>query len=96
VGSLVIDPARRSASLNEVPIKLTRREFDLLAYLALRSGEVVSRRELLQKVWRQVDLDEATIDVHVSLLRRKLGETAARPQYLHTVRGVGVRLGLPE
>ena len=96
VGELVIDPARRSASLEGAPIRLTRREFDLLAHLASRCGEVVSRQELLEQVWRQTDVDEATIDVHVSVLRRKLGESAAHPRYLHTLRGVGVRLGLSQ
>jgi DNA-binding response OmpR family regulator len=95
VDELVIDPARRTAALAGVEIRLTRREFDLLAYLATRPGEVVSRPELLAQVWRRAEVDEATIDVHVSVLRRKLGESAARPRYLHTVRGVGVRLGGP-
>ncbi|HEX2417606.1 MAG TPA: helix-turn-helix domain-containing protein, partial [Micromonosporaceae bacterium] len=68
-------------------------EFDLLTYLAARPGRVVSRGELLTEVWRQpYSRDDQTIDVHVSWLRRKLGETAAQPRYLHTVRGVGVKL----
>ena len=76
-------------------LELSRREFDLLAYLAARPGVVVSRQELLTEVWRQSYGDDQTIDVHVSWLRRKLGETAARPRYLHTVRGVGVMLDPP-
>ncbi len=76
-------------------LELSRREFDLLAYLAVRPGTVVSRRELLTEVWHQAYGDDQTIDVHVSWLRRKLGETAARPRYLHTVRGVGVMLDAP-
>jgi DNA-binding response OmpR family regulator len=93
VGELVIDPARREAHLAGAELTLTRREFDLLAYLAARSGRVVSKPELCKEVWRQphVHLDQ-TIDVHLSWLRRKLGETAAAPRYLHTVRGVGVKL----
>jgi two-component system, OmpR family, KDP operon response regulator KdpE len=93
VGDLIVDPARREASLAAQPLTLTRREFDLLAYLAARSGRVVSKSELCREVWRQpnVHLDQ-TIDVHLSWLRRKLGETAAAPRYLHTVRGVGVKL----
>jgi DNA-binding response OmpR family regulator len=96
VGGLIIDPARRAVTLDGVDIQLTRREFDLLAYLAARTDQVVSREELLAEVWQQVDGQDQTIDVHVSLLRRKLGESAAHPRYLRTVRGFGVRLCLPE
>ncbi len=95
VAGLSIDPARREASLDGRRLELSRREFDLLAYLAARPGAVVSRRELLTEVWHQAYGDDQTIDVHVSWLRRKLGETAARPRYLHTVRGVGVLLDAP-
>ena len=93
VGELVIDPARREARLGDALLTLTRREFDLLAYLAARSGKVVSKAELCREVWRQPNLHlDQTIDVHLSWLRRKLGETAAEPRFLHTVRGVGVKL----
>jgi DNA-binding response OmpR family regulator len=93
VGRLVVDPTTREAMLDGKPLTLTRREFDLLAYLAARPGRVVSRAELCREVWRQphVHLDQ-TIDVHLSWLRRKLGETAAAPRFLHTVRGVGIKL----
>src|SRR5690606_18216817 len=96
VGGLHIAPDRREAALDGKPLELTRREFDLLAYLAARPGRVVARRELLAEVWRQAYGDDQTIDVHLSWLRRKLGETAANPRYLHTVRGVGVRLAEPD
>jgi DNA-binding response OmpR family regulator len=95
VGGLEVDMARRAASLDGAPLSLSRREFDLLAYLAARPGEVVSRRDLLTEVWHQSYGDDQTIDVHVSWLRRKLGETAASPRYLRTVRGVGVLLDNP-
>ncbi|MBW8090603.1 MULTISPECIES: response regulator transcription factor [Streptomyces] len=95
VGGLAVDPLRRQAELDGVALDLTRREFDLLAYLAGRPGVVVPRRELLAEVWRQAYGDDQTIDVHLSWLRRKLGETAARPRYLHTLRGVGVKLEPP-
>jgi DNA-binding response OmpR family regulator len=95
VGGLRIDLDGREANLDGTPLDLTRREFDLLAHLALRPGQVVSRRELLAEVWRQSYGDDQTIDVHLSWLRRKLGETASRPRYLHTVRGVGVKLVAP-
>ncbi|KJY43411.1 response regulator [Streptomyces sp. NRRL B-1568] len=96
VGGLSVDPLRRLAELDGAPLDLTRREFDLLAYLAGRPGVVVARKELLTEVWQQSYGDDQTIDVHLSWLRRKLGETAAKPRYLHTVRGVGVKLEPPQ
>jgi DNA-binding response OmpR family regulator len=95
VAGLSVDLARREAVLDGRRLELSRREFDLLAYLAARPGAVVPRRELLTEVWHQAYGDDQTIDVHVSWLRRKLGETAAQPRYLHTVRGVGVLLDVP-
>ncbi|MFE9407541.1 response regulator transcription factor [Streptomyces sp. NPDC006704] len=95
VGGLRVDPLRRKAELDGVQLDLTRREFDLLAFLAGRPGVVVARKELLAEVWQQSYGDDQTIDVHLSWLRRKLGETAARPRYLHTLRGVGVKLEPP-
>ncbi|MER6437413.1 MULTISPECIES: response regulator transcription factor [unclassified Streptomyces] len=95
VGGLAIDPLRRRAELDGVVLDLTRREFDLLAFLAGRPGVVVARKDLLAEVWQQSYGDDQTIDVHLSWLRRKLGETAARPRYLHTLRGVGVKLEPP-
>jgi DNA-binding response OmpR family regulator len=95
-GGLRMDLARREALLDASPLELSRREFDLLAYLAARPGVVVSRQELLTEVWHQSYGDDQTIDVHVSWLRRKLGETAARPRYLRTVRGIGVMLDPPQ
>jgi DNA-binding response OmpR family regulator len=92
---LRMDLARREAVLDGTALGLSRREFDLLAYLAARPGVVVPRQELLTEVWHQSYGDDQTIDVHVSWLRRKLGETAARPRYLRTVRGVGVMLDPP-
>ena len=96
VGDLEVDPDRRRATLAGAPLDLSRLEFDLLAHLARRSPEVVTRRELLAEVWRQPHGGaDKTIDVHLSWLRRKLGESAAEPRYLHTVRGVGLKLEPP-
>ncbi len=96
VGGLRVEVGDRQAYLNGTPLALTRKEFDLLAYVAARPGRVVSRRELLEEVWRQPSVGEdQTIDVHLYWLRRKLGENAAEPKYLHTVRGVGVRFVAP-
>jgi DNA-binding response OmpR family regulator len=96
VGELRLDLGRRTAWLGDRPLVLTRLEFDLLAYLAQRRGLVVNRRELVERVWKLPYLGPTqTIDVHVSALRRKLGETPHEPRYLHTVRGVGLRLVAP-
>ncbi len=96
VGGLHIDPRSREVLLDGKSLDLSRKEFDLLAYLAHRVGEVVSKRELLAEVWRQpYGGADKTVDVHLSWLRRKLGETADSPRYIHTVRGVGVKLAAP-
>ena len=97
VGGLVIDPSSREATLDGRPLDLSRKEFDLLHHLAANAGRVVTKRELLAEVWHQAyGGADKTVDVHLSWLRRKLGETAAEPRYLRTVRGVGVRLVEPE
>ncbi|MEV6712798.1 response regulator transcription factor [Lentzea sp. NPDC051208] len=90
-GALRIDQSERRAWFRGERLELTRREFDLLVYLAERPNRVVSRRELCESVWGGNASDQ-TIDVHMSWLRRKLGETAAKPRHLHTVRGIGVKL----
>jgi DNA-binding response OmpR family regulator len=96
VGGLRVDPRSREAVLDGRVLELTPREFDLLHYLAARSGEVVSKRELLTEVWQlPYGGADKTVDVHLSWLRRKLGETAQQARYLHAVRGVGVRLTPP-
>ncbi|MFC7535249.1 response regulator transcription factor [Actinoplanes sp. GCM10030250] len=96
VGGLRIDPGARTVTLDGTEVELSPREFDLLHHLAQRPGQVVTKRELLSEVW-QVPYGGAdkTVDVHLSWLRRKLGETALEPRYLHTVRGVGVKLSEP-
>jgi len=97
VGGLMINPLTRQVNLDGPPVDLSRKEFDLLLALAQRAGEVVTKRELLAEVWRQAyGGGDRTVDVHLSWLRRKLGETAADPRYLHSVRGVGIRLAAPE
>jgi DNA-binding response OmpR family regulator len=96
VGALVIDPTTRVATLEGDELALSRKEFDLLLALASRSGEVVTKPELLAEVWGMPwGGADRTVDVHLSWLRRKLGETAAEPRYLHSVRGVGVKLVSP-
>jgi DNA-binding response OmpR family regulator len=96
VGELRVNPRTRVARLHGDEIDLSRKEFDLLHFLAQNVGRVVSKREILAEVWRQpVFTTDKTVDVHISWLRRKLGETADAPRYLHSIRGVGIKLVNP-
>jgi DNA-binding response OmpR family regulator len=96
IGELRVDPATRTATLKGRELELNRKEFDLLNALAARAGRVVTKRQLLAEVWDQpYGGGDKTVDVHLSWLRKKLGETAAEPRYLRTVHGVGVRLVAP-
>ncbi len=97
VGGLTIDVRGRRATLDGNQLDLSPREFDLLLHLAEHAGDVVTKKELLTQVWQQPwGGSDKTVDVHLSWLRRKLGETADSPRYLTTVRGVGVRLTAPD
>ena len=97
VGSLRLDPARHEASLEGEPLDLTRKEFEVLRLLMRNAGAVVSREQLIDEVW---DVNwfgpTKTLDVHVSGLRKKLGDDPGAPRYLHTVRGVGFRFASPD
>jgi DNA-binding response OmpR family regulator len=96
VGELVIDPGARTAANANAALELSRKEFDVLLYLARRPGIVVSKQELLAEVWNQpFGGTEKTVDTHLSWIRTKLGESASAPRYLHTVRGVGIKLVAP-
>jgi len=96
VGDLVVDPAARTATLEGESLELSRKEFDLLLCLARRLGSVVTKQQLLTEIWGQpFGGTEKTVDTHLSWLRAKLGETASAPRYIHTVRGVGVKLLAP-
>jgi two-component system response regulator RegX3 len=97
VGELRVEPARRTATLSGAELELSRKEFDVLALLAGEAGRVVTRERLLEDVWDTSWFGSTkTLDVHVSALRRKLGDDPSAPRYLHTVRGVGFRLQAPE
>ena len=97
IGAVRLDPSRRAASLRGEPLELARKEFDLLALLMREAGTVVSRERLIDEVW---DVNwfgsTKTLDVHVSALRKKLGDDPSSSRYIHTVRGVGFRFAAPE
>jgi DNA-binding response OmpR family regulator len=97
VAGLMVDLRAREARLDGIQLDLSPKEFEVLAYLADRPGQVVTKKELLTEVWQQpYGGPDKTVDVHLSWLRRKLGETAQSPRYLQTVRGVGVKLVAPD
>jgi two-component system response regulator RegX3 len=92
LGDVRIDRARRSASLAGEQLELSRKEFDLLQLLVDNAGTVVTRERLIDEVWDTNWFGSTkTLDVHVSALRKKLGDDPGTPRYIHTVRGVGFR-----
>ncbi len=95
-GDLVVDPARRQATLGGRQLALKPKEFDLLQYLVRHPGVVLSRDALLQRVWGyDYPVDTRTVDVHVRWLRQKIEEDASQPRRIETVRGFGYRF-VPE
>lgn len=93
-GPLTIDPGAREVHVEGEVVDLTRTEFDVLAALAARPRVVFTRRQLIEAVWGAGWVgDEHFVDVHVSHVRRKLGDDAAAPVFIRTVRGVGYRMG---
>lgn len=92
LGQLVIDEPARTVTLRGEVVALTAIEFDLLLTLARDPGVVFSRQRLLDRVWGMDYVgDEHVVDVHLGNLRRKLGDIAARPTFIETVRGAGFR-----
>lgn len=97
IGALIIDPGRRSVSVDGVVADLTRTEFDILAAMAAHPGRVYTRLQLLEIATGDTfEGYERTIDAHVKNIRRKLGEDPRRPRYVHTVFGVGYKVEAPE
>ena len=89
IEDLIVDPEQRSVQRGGREVKLTRREFELLEELARHRGIVLSRDQLLERVWGyDFDVDGNVVDVFVGYLRRKL-EAKGEPRIIHTVRGVG-------
>ncbi|MGB9752898.1 MAG: DNA-binding response regulator [Roseiflexus castenholzii] len=89
---LQIDVARREVQRRGVPVTLTAREFDLLYTLAAMPGRVFTREQLLERVWgHDFDGVDRVVDVHISLLRRKLEDDPTEPTLIQTVRGVGYK-----
>jgi DNA-binding response OmpR family regulator len=92
LGDVVVDPQAREVTVAGEPVELTGKEFDLLAFLLENTGIVVSRDQLLDRVWGMSYAGGTrTVDVHVAQLRRKLG----RPDAIRTLRGAGYKAVRP-
>ena len=97
VADLRLDPAKREVTLRGETLELSRKEFELLQLLMRNAGSVVTRERLIDEVWDPNWFGSTkTLDVHVSGIRRKLGDDPSEPRYLHTVRGVGFRFSSPD
>ena len=92
IGEIRLDAGRHEAALAGDALELSRKEFELLRALMEQAGTVITRQALIEQVWDMNWFGSTkTLDVHMSGLRRKLGDDAADPRYIHTVRGVGFR-----
>ena len=93
-GPIELRPDSREVFVDGARVELTAMEFELLLYLARHAGAAVTRQALLREVWGYGTQDDPsrTVDSHVKMLRLKLGDTAAEPRFIQTVRGTGYRL----
>jgi DNA-binding response OmpR family regulator len=92
IADLVLDGSRHRVTLADRQIELKPKEFDLLAFFMGHAGQVFGREQLLASVWGyDFAGDSRTVDTHVKTLREKLGDSAERPRWIETIRGVGYR-----
>jgi two-component system response regulator RegX3 len=92
VGPVRLDAGRREVTVDDMPVELSRKEFDLLSLLMSHSGQVVTRDGCIDRLWWDQELtDTRTLDTHIKRLRRKIEPDPANPRHLVTVRGVGFR-----
>jgi DNA-binding response OmpR family regulator len=97
IGQLRIVPSARGAFLDEKPLVLTPVEYDLLLCLGKASGRVKTRDQLLEEIReRDYEVFDRSIDVHISALRKKLGDDAKNPRFIRTFRSAGYMLIHPE
>jgi len=97
--AMSIDTANLNGKRGDEVVVFTRREMDLLKYLAEHSDRAVTREELLEKVWgygKNVELETRTVDIHIAKIRRKIEPAPKTPESLLTVRGAGYRLIVKE
>jgi two-component system, OmpR family, response regulator RegX3 len=92
IGEVTLDTAKHQARLQDRPLDLSRKEFELLRVLMDNAGSVLTREALIDEVWDMNWFGSTkTLDVHISGLRKKLDDDPKEPRYIHTVRGVGFR-----
>jgi DNA-binding response OmpR family regulator len=97
IGPLTVHPDSRSATLEQHPLTLTPVEFDLLLSLSRAVGRVRTREALLEEIReRNYEVFDRSIDVHISALRRKLGDDPKNPRFIRTVRSAGYSLIAPD
>jgi DNA-binding response OmpR family regulator len=97
VGGLRVSPATRTATIDDCPLTLTPVEFDLLFSLARNRGRVRTRDQLMEEIRdREYEVFDRSIDVHISAIRRKLGDDAKQPRYIRTLRSAGYLLVDPD
>jgi DNA-binding response OmpR family regulator len=97
IGEVRLDSAKREVRRDGETVELSRKEFDVLELLMRNAGTVVRRERLLEDVWDTTWFGSSkTLDVHISALRRKLGDDSSDPRYVRTVRGVGFRFATAE
>ncbi len=91
-GPVCVDASLREVTVRGCPVELSRKEFDLLALLVSEAGHVVTRRQCMDRIWRDRKRgDSRTLDTHVKRLRKKVELEPADPQHIVTVRGIGYR-----
>lgn len=86
-----INPIRREVIVNRKYVDLSKKEFDLLYYLASNQGKVVSKDEIAENVWHSLDIDDNSITIHIANIRKKIEPIPSRPSFLKTIRGVGYK-----
>ncbi len=91
IGNLYVCPSRYVVTVNQEPVSLTLKEYEMLCLLLKNSGMVLSRTQLLNQIWGyEFDGESRTVDVHIRTLRQKLGEAG---DLIETVRGIGYKMG---
>ena len=97
MGGLSLSVGEPSLSMGGKPINITPKMCALLQVFMANRGKVLTRRFLMEKVWETSYMgDTRTLDVHIHMLRKALGDGSRKPVYLHTVRGVGYRFEIPD
>ncbi|MCL4499642.1 MAG: response regulator transcription factor, partial [Chloroflexi bacterium] len=93
LGGIEMDVARRMVKVEDRPVHLPLKQFELLRVLMMNPGKVLSREELFRKVWdEESTYDTGSLDVHVRWLRERVEADPSNPRYIRTVRGIGYKI----